>query len=288
MPLLFNSLLHQAEIAPEDVRLLRHQDNRATKGRTPYALWRNDRSAFDLYQSIHSPGNRQVLSSRPLWASFVGTPARETLFVGLYQIRSVGPMQVDTPEPINDRILKAEEHDLYELEPDERLSDLVGKVVIEWGRGARSWAQRADRQNKDVLEVRTDFKEPAFPGHLAFVKQLSEIDVLPESWKVALGAAKGVYLLTCPKTHEVYVGSATGAGGFLNRWQEYARTGHGGNVRPKARDPADYQVCILQVAAPMQATTRSSVWRPSGSSSSRAERWASTRTSDLAKSPMPG
>lgn len=35
MPLLFNSLLHQAEIPPGDVRLLRHQDNRATKGRTP-------------------------------------------------------------------------------------------------------------------------------------------------------------------------------------------------------------------------------------------------------------
>ena len=44
------------------------------------------------------------------------------------------------------------------------------------------------------------------------------------------------------------MGSATGAGSFLNRWQEYARTGHGGNVCLKARDSADYQVCILQVA----------------------------------------
>ncbi|GJE44397.1 GIY-YIG nuclease family protein [Methylobacterium soli] len=248
MPLLFNSLLHQAEIAPEDVRLLRHQDNRATKGRTPYALWRNDRSAFELYQSIHSLRNRQVLSSRPLWASFVGTPARETLFVGLYRVRSVGPMQVDTPEPINDRILAAEEHDLYELEPDERLADLAGKVVIEWGRGARSWAQRADRQNKSILEVRADFKEPEFPGYLALIKKLSEVEELPPTWNVALSAARGVYLLTCPRTREIYVGSATGAGGFLSRWQEYVRNGHGGNVRLKARDPADYQVCILQVA----------------------------------------
>ncbi|WP_269083041.1 hypothetical protein [Methylobacterium sp. WSM2598] len=55
-------------------------------------------------------------------------------------------------------------------------------------------------------------------------------------------------MLTCPRTKEVYVGSATGAGGFLGRWEDYARTGRGGNVRLRARDPSDYQVSVLQVA----------------------------------------
>jgi hypothetical protein len=36
MPLRFNALLAQAGIAPAVVRLLRHQDNRSAKGRTPY------------------------------------------------------------------------------------------------------------------------------------------------------------------------------------------------------------------------------------------------------------
>jgi hypothetical protein len=248
MPLLFNTLLIQAGITPGDVRLLRHQDSRATKGRTPYALWRNDLPAFDAYQAHQSERNRTVLSSRPLWGSFVGTPARETLFVGLYSIRCLGLLTVDTPEPHTDVIMKAGSCDLYEIVRDERLSDLAGKVVIDWGPETRSWAQRADRQDKVVLELRTEFKEPVFPGHLAFRQKLSEIDELPESWKVALASTKGVYLLTCPRTQEIYVGSATGFGGFLSRWQEYARTGHGGNVRLKARDPSDYQVCILQVA----------------------------------------
>ena len=159
-----------------------------------------------------------------------------------------GAISESAREPSTDEILKAGAHDFYDLTPNERLSDLNGKVVVEWGLGMRSWVQRADRQNKIVTEVRADFKEPEFPGHLVFIKQLSEIEVLPESSKVALSAAKGVYLLTCPTTREVYVGSATGAGGFLNRWREYARTGHGGNVRLKARNPSDYQVCILQVA----------------------------------------
>jgi hypothetical protein len=33
-------------------------------------------------------------------------------------------------------------------------------------------------------------------------------------WIAALSAGRGVYLLTCPKTKEVYVGKADGADGF--------------------------------------------------------------------------
>jgi hypothetical protein len=40
MPLLFNSLLRQLGVELSGVRLLRHQDQRAAKGRTPYELWR--------------------------------------------------------------------------------------------------------------------------------------------------------------------------------------------------------------------------------------------------------
>ena len=44
------------------------------------------------------------------------------------------------------------------------------------------------------------------------------------------------------------MGSATGEGGFWRRWQEYAQTGHGGNVALKSRDLSDYQISILEVA----------------------------------------
>ena len=55
-------------------------------------------------------------------------------------------------------------------------------------------------------------------------------------------------MLTCPKTKEQYVGSVTGREGFWQRWQEYCRTGHGGNFALKSRAPSDYQVAILEVA----------------------------------------
>ena len=77
---------------------------------------------------------------------------------------------------------------------------------------------------------------------------LSRIIKIPLSWVTALQGSRGVYLLTCPKTKEQYVGSATGEGGFWNRWQDYIHTGHGGNVALKSREPSDYQVSILEVA----------------------------------------
>ena len=57
-----------------------------------------------------------------------------------------------------------------------------------------------------------------------------------------------MYLLTCPKTKEQYVGSATGEGGFWGRWQAYVKSGDGGNIALKSRDHSDYQISILEVA----------------------------------------
>ncbi|MGD1072598.1 MAG: hypothetical protein ABSB15_20935 [Bryobacteraceae bacterium] len=72
--------------------------------------------------------------------------------------------------------------------------------------------------------------------------------------------ANSVYLVTCPKT----TGSATGEGGFWQRWQENVRTGHGGNVALKNRPPSGYQVSIPQVAgtdASAAAVIATELWK---------------------------
>lgn len=247
MPLLFNSLLDQAGIAHEDVRLLRHQDGRATKGRTPYELWRDNRSAFDAYQGTQSPQNHARLRAA-YWASFVGTPSGGTLLAGFYRCVYRGRSQEDLPQPHANGVDPAGTCDLYELGLDDRLNDLAGRLLIDWGAGERSWIQRADNQNKVVLEIRATFREPDFPGFARFLASLSSIERLPATWAAALTASRGVYLLTCPKTREQYVGSAYGADGFLGRWLSYVRDNHGGNVALQSRDPTDYQVSVLEVA----------------------------------------
>lgn len=247
MPLRFNALLAQAGIAPALVRLLRHQDSRSAKGRTPYELWRDDRPAFEFYQDGQSIGNRTKLTA-PFWASFVVTPAGETMLAGFYGCRYVGTNETERHWPHAVGFDAVGTADVYELTLDSRLNDLAGRLIIEWGEGGRAWVQRADNQDKVVMEIRQAFREPDFPGFARFISPLSKVEGLPVAWTAALSASRGVYLLTCPKTREQYVGSATGADGFHGRWLSYAQDGHGGNVGLKSRDSSDYQVSILEVA----------------------------------------
>lgn len=250
---MFNSLLTANGIPLDDVRLLRHMDKRAEKGRTPYELWRNNRPAFEDYQSTQNPDNQDKLDA-PFWASFVGTPSGDTLFVGLYRVKYLGRNTEDRQLPHMEGIDLAGTCDTYAIEPVPEFRDLDGKLSIDWGAGKRAWIQYASNQDKPITELRKEFKEPEFPGFLNFIKQLSELDSLPQSWITTLQSSRGVYLLTCPTTKEQYVGSATGGEAFWHRWQDYVRTGHGGNVALKSRDPSDYQVSILEVAGSAATT----------------------------------
>ena len=238
----------QSGLALQEVRLLRHQDNRADRGKTPYELWRDDKEKFDRYQSIQKPERREQLNAK-YWASFVGLPDNQTLFVGIFRVKYTGLSKKDTPKVHTSGIDPAGTHDTYELVLDDRLREFVGKLFISWGAGTRSWVQRPDNQNKPITELRPELKDPEFPGFLTFISNLSKVqaETLPRGWVDILRISRGVYLLTCPKTREQYVGSAYGQDGFWGRWQEHAKNGQGDAVKLKSREPSDYQVSILEV-----------------------------------------
>lgn len=253
MPIMFNTLLADAGLKLSDVRLIRHKDKSAKRGQTPYELWRDNRSLFELYQSTQTIANRSKLSA-PYWAVFIVNPSEETMFAGIYAVKYLGLLAKDRPMPHKDDIDKAGTCDIYNLALQDELSDLIGKLIIGWGAGALAWVQYADRNNKPITELHREFREPVFPGFLNFIQPLSKLNNMPASWAAALKSSRGVYLLTCPKTKEQYVGLATGEEGFWGRWQNYIQTGHCGNVGLKNRDPSDYQVSILEVAG-TSATT---------------------------------
>ena len=247
MPIMFNTILREAGLPLNDIRLIRHKDKRAKRGFTPYELWRDNRPQFENYQSTQSISNRPKLNA-PYWAVFVVNLSNETMFAGLYSVNYRGLLEKDTPMPHMDGIDKAGSCDVYDLKLQDKLQDLIGKIFIDWGPGALAWVQYAARNDKPITELRKEFREPDFPGFLNFIQPLSKLDNLPKSWVATLKSSRGVYLLTCPKTKEQYVGSAGGEEGFWGRWQNYLNTGHGGNEGLKSRDPSDYQVSILEVA----------------------------------------
>ena len=247
--LLFTDLLMKTGFDPGSVRLLRHQ-TKAPNGRTPYALWRDQRSAFEDYQRVQTVGNRASLAAAT-WASFVAPPTGGTLFAGIYSAERIGIVDATWIDPlygVPGTSLTADSLDLYRTARTGDLEAYIGLLWIEWGPGARTWIQRPDRQNKPIVELTRVFREDAFPGYTHFVTNVSEIQGLPATWVSALRAARGVYLLTSAKTREQYVGSATGESGFYGRWLNYASDGHGGNLGLKSSEPSDYQVSILEVS----------------------------------------
>jgi hypothetical protein len=249
MPFTFNQLLIEAGLEPSDVRLLRHQTPLAGK-RSLLDVWRSDRPLFEDYQSLQFTAKRASFA-RPYWATFFGTWDGRTLFGGIYRVGQPDALAEAVEVLLTGTVDPPNTVDRYPTELSEQLAEYSERLYVEWGGGSsgkRSWSQRADAQNKIVTELHISAAEEPFPGYMNLAAPLSAISEAPSTWVQCLSEARGVYLLACPRTGELYVGSASGADGFWSRWQEYRRTGHGGQRRPHWPEPTDWRLSILQVA----------------------------------------
>jgi hypothetical protein len=240
----FNTLLRDEGIDPSGVRLVRHRDTRYDAARTPYKLWQANDGSFELYQRLQI---KPVFRDAGKLAMFVVSPLDETVFAGLYDNHGVEPAPAGLRDPLGGH--DASGINLYDLRPSSALQDYVGRLLIDWGKGYRVWVQRADNQNKRVVELRRSNEDPPFPGFMDFEARLSDLQSMPSSWRTILASVSGVYLLINLRTGEPYVGSAFGSGGFWSRWESYAASGHGGNVKMRAAQGDDYLVSILEIAS---------------------------------------
>jgi hypothetical protein len=236
--LTFNAILRHESIDPKQVRLVRHKDTR--RGRiTPYNLWRAGLHPFETYQQIQS---EMVFHVGNLLASFVVTPTKDTLFVGLYRVEGVGNVPPGTIDPSTQAEPDAGHH-FFQIRPDERLSEYSGHLSIEWGGGF----QHAATNDKRIREIRTDDREEPFPGFTQFSWEIDRLSTVPLGWQEVLKSVKGVYLLVCTATGKQYVGSAKGDQSLWGRFVDYTTNGHGGNVELKRRGRSAYRVTVLEV-----------------------------------------
>jgi hypothetical protein len=192
-----------------------------------------------------------VFTPGDLIAAFVVTPAplRETLFVGMYRVTSLGVVPQGIRDPIAGRDVSGLH--LYEIQRATPLAEYAGHLTITWGKGFRTWVQRASSHEHDkVVRSIRDQIEPPFPGFTEFRCAASEVPNLYPSWQEVLRNVKGVYVLVCQATGKQYIGSAKGEESLLGRFFDYARDGHGGDVglREQTRDHScRYQVSVLAV-----------------------------------------
>lgn len=252
-----NTMLAQANIDPCRVQLVRHQDTRHRSRATPYTMWLNQRDQFEHYQRLQT---RDVFDDKVLIASFVVPPNGETLFAGLYEVRGRATNTQTETCPLSGRQFSPGSVNVYDISSfDSELSGLAGLLTVDWGRGNRSWVQRAHKQNKQVIELRRQRQEPPFPTFAQFQTRTDELETLPDTWRAILSATGGVYLLVSLVNGEQYVGSASGDEGLLARWSAYARDGHGGNILLKQRGKGPFAVCVLETTA--SSATRTDVLR---------------------------
>lgn len=251
VPFCFNELLKNNQIDLKSVILVRHADKNFNPN--AYDLWMRkvdsiDLESFDLYQSIQPKGK---FKNKDILASFVSTPQKETLFVGLYKIiKDEQPVNTEIFCPVRGGKYESKYNSFYHLEKMSFLAEYEGRITVNWVYGDRNWCVSANPDKHfPIFEIRNRIDDTPFPGFDRFIWKISDMDKLPNSWVQILKNIKGVYLLTCLDTGKKYVGSAQGAEMFYGRWMSYFNDGHGGNKGMKNHDTSGYKVTILEVAS---------------------------------------
>jgi len=263
----FDDFLRKLNVAPNTVRLLRH-DLRAVHA------WRlGKETAFGCFASFqktaNSPYNNTDIACHFLPGPSLPDGDATALFVGTTLITDRWRWDGKRLPIIQDADILQSEYartnldafDLAWLQAGHAFSE---RLLIRWGSGTRAWSQWAHRQRKEILEIRLQPFEPPFPGFAVFNAKISEIAVFPQAWISALSGVKGIYLLVT-EDGDQYVGSAYGEDGFIGRWQAYQANGHGGNTLLREKGLRDYDVSILEVASPDMAKSdiiaREAFWK---------------------------
>lgn len=150
----------------------------------------------------------------------------------------------------------------YDLRRRPATDELSGRLVVEFKRPGRQSYLLGERwaDGLDLYEIRSDrIKVADFRGYSWAMLSKRELDIVVkqsvDSWRAALSAVAGIYVVADRATGKLYVGSATAGEGIWNRWCAYSACGHGGNRELKALlDKAgieyadNFQFGVLEVA----------------------------------------
>lgn len=157
--------------------------------------------------------------------------------------------------------------------------NLLGRIILDYHRTGRQPYRIGAENGGDLLisEIRPRKLEVEhYPGHRAvcvdYAKLKTIIDQEIGTWVGALSSSRGIYLITDTKNGKLYVGKASSAGGFWQRWTDYIWNGHGGNTELRqllGTNPPEYlsnfQFSVLEVvdtqASNAEIDSRESHWK---------------------------
>lgn len=142
----------------------------------------------------------------------------------------------------------------FALAQTDLMADLRGRLVIRWS-APRSWWMRAATAGPYPVTGIADAEPIPFPGFDELILDHADLQAVMREprfglWRTALGAVKGVYLITDTKDGRQYVGKADGADTISQRWSAYAANGHGNNRDLRGLNPSTFRFSVLRVFDP--------------------------------------
>lgn len=209
------------------IKLVRHRDRRYDVEK----IYREGQ--IEIYQSFQA---KPVFKCDYI-VSFIGFEGSYARMIGVYQVKGIKDAKnvILPKEFIYPEMFDADDDYYYELQEVKGFEDFNGRVVIDWGKGALSWVQWL--KDKEVVEILPKGYVKTFTGYLDFILSYDELVTICENpvanreWHNMLSAVAGIYLIVEHKSGMQYVGSTYGQNGILGRWKQYAKNGHGGNIK---------------------------------------------------------
>ena len=167
----------------------------------------------------------------------------------------------------------------YSTEEIGGLEHLAGRVIVHFDKNFRASYLRGKKYADQLIvaSIRdTRMTIGDFPGYKSVLLSYRMLKTIVRennpSWRTALSNVDGVYLITDNATGKLYVGSAYGGEGIWQRWNSYAKTGHGENkelrelLREKGAGYTEhFQFSLLEVcdlsASDDYVITRETYWK---------------------------
>lgn len=257
-----NDLLSERGIDLAQILVMRHRPSEKEFNRILPWLAADRPDLFNAYQETQRPKVENMFRRAKYLASFMGRSAGKALFVGLYRINGWEVMTYDayradqrTVDLIGLKMggTKPGEEPAtvhwFDLTVDESFyPEWKGRLVVEWPKPEIAYCRWASTNAFKILAIHEqsvlDKLMPAWDEMLLTWEQLL---IRPTRWKEAMAQWRGIYFIHDESDGKGYVGSAYGDKNIDQRWEEYAKTGHGGNSLLKSRHPKNFHFSILQL-----------------------------------------
>ena len=226
----FSDILIKAGLDPKRVKLIRHAlSDKAFK------------KCYDKNMVLEYTQNQSITFSQnyDYWCIFISDKSTHARFAGCYQVCGSVPNTPDVmPAGYPVPEMFCGNYAFYTLEHMGILAEYEDKLIIDWGKGTRSWHQKGSNE-KPIISIQADAKKSfgSYENLIVTFDKLKEIvndgHTTYSDWRAALSSVYAIYLIVEQESGHQYVGSAYNTtDGLWGRWSCYIATGgHGGNKK---------------------------------------------------------